>query len=153
MLSSRTLLTHTSNFHTPMRPISRSFNERNVVYMFLQSPVIEFLQMSSDISLVMTFPICATDPPILLSGNEVVPRIQTGAAGQAWFSLDKNCALHYHLMFSGVDRGRRNLMTAELQGFADYGEVPQPYEEHVHFLRSFEGQTVCMHVPDVSTIV
>lgn len=82
------------------------------------------------------------DPPILLSGNEVVPRIQTGAAGQAWFSLDKNCALHYHLMFSGMDRGRRNLMTAELQGFADYGEVPQPYDEHVHFLRSFEGETV-----------
>lgn len=89
------------------------------------------------------------DPPILLSGNEVVPRIQTGAAGQAWFSLDKNCALHYHLMFSGMDRGRKNLMTAELQGFADYGEVPQPYDEHVHFLRSFEGETVRMHVPDV----
>lgn len=86
------------------------------------------------------------DPPIMLSGNEVVPRIQTGAAGQAWFSLDKNCALHYHLMFSGMDRGRRNLMTAELQGFADYGEVPQPYNEHVHFLRSFEGETVrCMY--------
>ncbi|KAL9971414.1 hypothetical protein ACROYT_G023934 [Oculina patagonica] len=82
------------------------------------------------------------DPPVLLSGNEVVPRIQTGAAGQAWFSLDKNCALHYHLMFSGMDRGRKNLMTAELQGFADYGEVPQPYDEHVHFLRSFEGETV-----------
>lgn len=89
------------------------------------------------------------DPPILLSGNEVVPRIQTGAAGQAWFSLDKNCALHYHLMFSGMDRGRRNLMTAELQGFADYGEVPQPYDEHVHFLRSFEGETVRVHIPNV----
>jgi len=89
------------------------------------------------------------DPPILLSGNEVVPMIQTGAAGQAWFSLDKNCALHYHLMFSGMDRGRRNLMTAELQGYADYGEVPQPYDEHTHFLRSFEGETVCIHqVPD-----
>ncbi|KAJ7393599.1 hypothetical protein OS493_006584 [Desmophyllum pertusum] len=82
------------------------------------------------------------DPPVLLSGNEVVPSIQTGAAGQAWFSLDKNCAFHYHLMLSGMDRGRKNLMTAELQGFADYGEVPQPYDEHVHFLRSFEGETV-----------
>ena len=36
-------------------------------------------------------------------------------------------------------------MTAELQGFADYGEVPQPYDEHVHFLRSFEGETVRVH--------
>ena len=40
-------------------------------------------------------------------------------------------------------------MTAELQGFADYGQVPQPYDEHVHFLRSFEGETVRVHVPDV----
>ena len=52
-------------------------------------------------------------------------------------------------MFSGMDRGRRNLMTAELQGFADYGEVPQPYDEHVHFLRSFEGETVRLHIPDL----
>ncbi|KAM7425845.1 hypothetical protein ABFA07_022776 [Porites harrisoni] len=82
------------------------------------------------------------DPPMLLSGNEVVPRIQTGAAGQAWFSLDKHCALHYHLMISGIDRGRKNLVTAELQGFADYGQVPQPYDEHVQLLKSFEGETV-----------
>ncbi|XP_068753523.1 chordin-like isoform X1 [Montipora capricornis] len=80
------------------------------------------------------------DPPVLLSGNEVVPRIQTGAAGQAWFLLDKNCALHYHLMLSGLDRGRRKLVTAELQGFADFGEVPQPYDEHVHLLREFDGE-------------
>lgn len=82
------------------------------------------------------------DPPLLLSGNEVVPKIQTGAAGQAWFSLDKNCALHYHLMLNGMSRGRKNLVTAELQGFADYGEVPEPYEEHTHILRSFEGEMV-----------
>jgi len=81
------------------------------------------------------------DPPVLLSGNEVVPSIQTGAAGQAWFSLDKNCALHFHLMLSGMDRGRKNLVTAELLGPADYGEVPQPYDEHVHVLREFEGET------------
>ena len=84
------------------------------------------------------------DPPVLLSGNEVVPSIQTGAAGQAWFSLDKNCALHFHLMLSGMDRGRKNLVTAELLGPADYGEVPQPYDEHVHVLREFEGETVCV---------
>ena len=84
----------------------------------------------------------SSDPPMLLSGNEVVPRIQTGAAGQAWFSLDKHCALHYHLMISGIDRGRENLVTAELQGFADYGQVPQPYDEHVQLLKSFEGETV-----------
>ena len=82
------------------------------------------------------------DPPVLLTGHEVVPRIQTGAAGQAWFLLDKNCALHYHLMLSGMDRGRRNLVTAELQGFAGFGEVPEPYDEHVHLLREFEGQMV-----------
>lgn len=82
------------------------------------------------------------DPPTLLSGNEVVPRIQTGAAGQAWFSLDKSCALHYHLILSGMDRGRKNMRTAELLGFADYGEVPQSYDERVHLLRSFEGETI-----------
>ena len=86
------------------------------------------------------------DPPTLLSGNEVVPRIQTGAAGQAWFSLDKSCALHYHLIISGMDRGRKNTRTAELLGFADYGEVPQSYDEHVHFLRSFEGETVGVYI-------
>ena len=86
------------------------------------------------------------DPPTLLSGNEVVPRIQTGAAGQAWFSLDKSCALHYHLILSGMDRGRKNMRTAELLGFADYGEVPQSYDERVHVLRSFEGDTVGVRV-------
>lgn len=86
------------------------------------------------------------DPPTLLSGNEVVPRIQTGAAGQAWFSLDKSCALHYHLILSGMDRGRKNMRTAELLGFADYGEVPQSYDERVHLLRSFEGETVGVRV-------
>lgn len=45
-------------------------------------------------------------------------------------------------MLSGMDRGRKNLVTAELQGFADYGEVPEPYDEHVHLLREFEGETV-----------
>ena len=39
-------------------------------------------------------------------------------------------------------------MTAELQGFADYGEVPQTYDEHMLFLRSFEGETVRIQVPD-----
>lgn len=82
------------------------------------------------------------EPPLLLSGNEVVPKIQTGAAGQAWFLLDKNCALHYHLILSGINRGSKNLLTAELQGFADFGEVPQPYDEHVQLLREFEGEMV-----------
>ena len=41
-----------------------------------------------------------------------------------------------------MDRGRRNLVTAELQGFAGFGEVPEPYDEHVHLLREFEGQMV-----------
>ncbi|KAK2547933.1 Chordin [Acropora cervicornis] len=82
------------------------------------------------------------EPPLLLSGNEVVPKIQTGAAGQAWFLLDKHCALHYHLILSGINRGSKNLLTAELQGFADFGEVPQPYDEHVHLLRKFEGEMV-----------
>lgn len=45
-------------------------------------------------------------------------------------------------MLSGMDRGRKNLVTAELQGFADYGEVPEPFDEHVHLLREFEGETV-----------
>lgn len=124
------------------------------LHVSLTALFVEFLlikiQYSSSVVMVTFY--LFPDPPILLSGNEVVPRIQTGAAGQAWFSLDKNCMLHYHLMFSGMDRGRRNLMTAELQGFADYGEVPQPYDEHVHFLRSFEGETVRMHVPDVLNV-
>ena len=45
-------------------------------------------------------------------------------------------------MLNGMSRGRKNLVTAELQGFADYGEVPEPYEEHTHILRSFEGEMV-----------
>ena len=46
-------------------------------------------------------------------------------------------------MLRGLDRGRTKLVTAELQGFADFGEVPQPYDEHVHLLREFEGEMVC----------
>ena len=42
-----------------------------------------------------------------------------------------------------MNRGRNNLVTAELQGFAVYGEVPEPYAEHVHTLRTFEGEMVC----------
>lgn len=91
---------------------------------------------------MLSIPFILLEPPLLLSGNEVVPKIQTGAAGQAWFLLDKNCALHYHLILSGIDRGSKNLLTAELQGFADFGEVPQPYDEHVHLLREFEGEMV-----------
>ena len=53
-------------------------------------------------------------------------------------------------MISGIDRGRKNLVTAELQGFADYGQVPQPYDEHVQLLKSFEGETVSNCVVDAN---
>lgn len=84
----------------------------------------------------------SADIPAVLSGNEVVPRIQTGAAGQAWFSLDKHCDLHYHLVLAGINRGRTTKVKASLTGYADYGEIPQPYDENVYSLRTFFGEMV-----------
>ena len=78
----------------------------------------------------------------MLAGNEVVPSTQTGAGGQAWFTMDKNCALHYHIMLSGLERGNKNKITADLQGFADYGKVPLSYEKKKRRLTSFYGETV-----------
>ena len=83
-----------------------------------------------------------TDVPTVLSGNEVVPRTETGAAGQAWFSLDKHCDLHYHLVLAGMNRGRKTKISADLGGFADIGENPHPHDRKVYNLKTFSGEMV-----------
>ncbi|KAK3754506.1 hypothetical protein QZH41_019347, partial [Actinostola sp. cb2023] len=81
--------------------------------------------------------------PFLLSGNDVVPSTRTGASGLAWFSLDRHCSLHYHILLHGLDRGnQKNIITADLQGFAFAGEQPLDYEKRTNTLRSFYGKVV-----------
>ena len=72
-----------------------------------------------------------------------MPSTQSAAAGQAWFSMDRSCAFHYYIMLSGLDRGNKNELTADLKGFARFGEAAFSYEEENRRLNSFYGNTVC----------
>lgn len=91
--------------------------------------------------LVLFRSVCS-DSPFLLSGNEVIPSTRTGASGLAWLSLDRHCSLHYYVLLKGLNRGQRNTITADLEGFAFFGEQPLDYEKERHTLRSFTGRMV-----------
>ncbi|XP_032238675.2 chordin isoform X1 [Nematostella vectensis] len=91
------------------------------------------------------------ETPRLLSGNAVVPSSQTGASGLAWFSLDRQCNLYYHLLLIGVQREGKNSVTADLEGFAIAGEEPLTYEKQKHALSTFDSDMISGSIRDLST--
>ncbi|XP_031567860.1 chordin-like [Actinia tenebrosa] len=89
------------------------------------------------------------DSPFLLSGNEVIPSTRTGASGLAWLSLDRHCSLHYNVLLKGLNRGQSNVITADLEGFAFFGEQPLEYKKERLTLRSFTGTMISGVVRDL----
>nr|KAF6381519.1 chordin [Pipistrellus kuhlii] len=54
--------------------------------------------------------------PVPLAGAQVLPPVQSQAAGHAWLSLDTHCHLHYGVLLAGLGGSEQGTVTAHLLG-------------------------------------
>nr|AMY99573.1 chordin [Novocrania anomala] len=88
------------------------------------------------------------DHPYAMSGSNVVPPMNTAAAGHTWLGVDRSCTLHFEISVSGLSGEHDGILSAHLHGLAELGEVDHEKHDKI-LLTTFNGNSILGRIDDL----